>query len=355
MLVWLSQEFDAHEQVCFFNDELTGLRLIVAIHSTALGPAAGGTRFKTYCSDLEALDDALRLSRAMSYKSALAGLPIGGGKAVIIGDPAVVKSRALLHAFGCFIDRIGKSFATGEDVGMSVADMDVVHEVTPYVGGTSAGSGDPSVHTAVGMMYGLRAVAKAVFDSDDLVGMRVAVQGLGAVGWGVAERLQQAGVRLTVADVRPDQVARAVEMLGADAMSPHDILEADVDILCPCALGGVLDEQSVRRIRARAVAGAANNQLSNAKAGQILADRGIIFAPDYVMNAGGIISGLEATRGMPHRQASEYPLLEESLAAIYDRVIEILGRAEAASCPPEAMAEQMARERIGRPAHGDKP
>src|SRR5579875_498191 len=191
MHFWDSPEYDQHEQVCLFSDDRTALRAIVAIHSTALGPAAGGTRFKTYASDSAALDDALRLSRAMSYKSALAGLPIGGGKAVIIGDPARIKSRDLLHAYGRFIDRIGNVFATGEDVGINVADMETIAEVTPFVGGTSAGAGDPSIHTAVGVVHGLEAVAERRFGRTDFEGLSVGIQGLGAVGWRVAQRLHE--------------------------------------------------------------------------------------------------------------------------------------------------------------------
>ena len=187
MSVWTSREFDNHEQVCFFSDAETGLRAIVAIHSTFLGPAAGGTRFKSYDTEDAALDDALRLSRAMSYKSALAGMPVGGGKSVIIGDPGSIKTRALLHAYGRFIDRIGNTYATGEDVGITVADIDTVAEVTRFVGGTSGGAGDPSVHTADGFVHGLRAVLESRFHTGSFEGVRVGVQGLGAVGWPMAD------------------------------------------------------------------------------------------------------------------------------------------------------------------------
>lgn len=348
MTLWTSQEFDNHEQICFFSDETTGLRAIVAIHSTALGPAAGGTRFKAYESDSLALDDALRLSRVMSYKSALAGLPVGGGKAVILGDPARLKSRALLHAFGRFIDRIGQTFATGEDVGMSVADIETMNEVTAYVGGTSRDAGDPSIPTAIGVVHGLRAVLEWQFRRDSFAGLRVAVQGLGAVGWGVAERLHAAGARLTVADIRGDAVARAVEHFGAEVVPVDAIHCADVDLYVPCALGGVITESSVGEIRARAVAGSANNQLASPRAGAMLAERNILFAPDYVINAGGIISGMAATSKMPGRSKVAFPPLEESLAAIHQRLIQIFSRSASEGVPPEAMAEQMARELIGR-------
>jgi leucine dehydrogenase len=348
MSVWKSREFDDHEQICYFSDEKTGLRAIVAIHSTFLGPAAGGTRFKAYDDDSLALDDALRLSRAMSYKSALAGMPVGGGKSVIIGDPTRIKTRALLHAFGHFIDRIGQTYATGEDVGITVADIDTVSEVTPFVGGTSAGAGDPSVHTAVGLLHGLRAVLESRFNTSQFEGVRVAVQGLGAVGWRVAERLHAVGAQLVVADIRPDVVERAVHLFDAIPLATDVIHGADVDIYAPCALGGVITEKSAREMRAKAVAGAANNQLETAQAGQALAERGILFAPDYVLNAGGIISALEAASRMPGRKPVESAPLEVRLAAIYDRLVEIFRRSKAEGRPPEVTAERMAREIIGR-------
>lgn len=348
MGAWQSPEFDDHEQVCFFSDAATGLRAIVAIHSTARGPAAGGTRFKPYDSDALALDDVLRLSRAMSYKSALAGLPVGGGKAVIIGDPSALKTRELLHAFGRCIDRIGRVFATGEDVGMSVADIETIGEVTPYVGGTSTGAGDPSVHTAAGVMHGLRAVLERRFDRDDFKGMRIAVQGLGAVGWGLAERLDAAGAQLVVSDLEVSQVERARAQFGAEPCAVELIHAADVDIYSPCALGGVITEKAASEIRARAVAGSANNQLASPAAGIALADRAILFAPDYVINAGGIISALEATTRMPGRPKVALKPLDEQLAGIRPRLHEIFDRAAAEGITPEITAEHMARELIGR-------
>jgi leucine dehydrogenase len=348
MSVWASFEFDDHEQVCFFSDERTGLRAIVAIHSTFLGPAVGGTRFKMYDGDSFALDDALRLSRAMSYKSALAGMPVGGGKSVIIGDPERIKTRALLHAFGGFIDRIGNVYATGEDVGITVADIDTVAEVTRFVGGTSGGAGDPSVHTAVGYIHGLRAVLEAQLHTDSFEGVRVAVQGLGAVGWRIAERLHAAGARLVVADIRPEVVARAVGAFGAISLPTQTIHSAEVDIYAPCALGSVLTEVTVGEIRAKAVAGAANNQLATPRAGVMLAERGILFAPDFVINAGGVISGLEAAMRMPGRKPLEFAPLEMRLAAIHDRLAEIFRRSRAEGQPPEIAAERMARQIIGR-------
>lgn len=350
MDVWDSREFDEHEQVCLFSDKDVGLKCIVAIHSTKLGAACGGTRFKAYPSDTDALEDALRLSRAMSYKSALAGLPVGGGKGVIVGDPAVIKSRDLLHSYGRFINRIGQTFATGEDVGMSVSDVETIAEVSPYMAGISANSGDPSIPTAVGVVHGLRAVVKWKFEQDGFQNMRVAIQGLGAVGWGVAKQLHKEGAQLTVADVRQDLVAAAVAKFGAKAAAATQIHGADVDIYLPCALGGVVTEKSALEIRAKAVAGAANNQLASSKAGEILAERGVLFAPDYVLNAGGIISGMQALNTIPGREKAQVPPLEESLAAIHDRLLQIFTRADVEARTPESTAEMMAKEIIGRAA-----
>ena len=348
MCIWQSAEFDNHEQVCFFSDEKTGLRAVVAIHSTALGPAAGGTRFKTYASDELAIEDALRLSRAMSYKSALAGLPIGGGKAVIIGDPGKLKTQEFLTAFGLFIDRIGNVFSTGEDVGISVADVETMHRVTPYVAGTSRGAGDPSIHTATGVLHGLRAVAEFRLNRTDFRGMKVAVQGLGSVGWRVAQQLHDAGAQLIVADIDAAKVAKAQTEFGASAMATEEIHAADVDIFCPCALGGVVSRHTAPEIKALAVAGAANNQLASPEAGKMLAERRILFAPDYVINAGGVISGLEAIQAMPGRKKAEIAPMEERLANIRDRLLEIFSRADDESLPPEMMAQSMAQELISR-------
>lgn len=355
MQIWNSPEFDAHEQVCLFADEGTGLKAIVAVHSTNLGPAAGGTRFKAYASDDDAADDALRLSRAMSYKSALAGLPVGGGKAVIVGDPARLKSRELLRAYGAFIDRLGGIFSTGEDVGMGMADIDIVSEVTRYVGGTSAGTGDPSIATAVGVIHGLKAVVEHRFGRSNFSGLRFAVQGLGAVGMGVAERLHAEGAQLLVSDIRHEVVEAAVARFGAEAAPSAEIHRAQADIFCPCALGGILTEKTAGEIRAAAVAGAANNQLASPGAGERLAARQILFAPDYVMNAGGIISGITGSEGRTRRDGTAFPPLDESLAVIRQRLTDIFKRAEVEGRTPELIAQHLACELIGRSPNGDRP
>src|SRR5579883_1328227 len=266
MSAWLSEEFDQHEHVSFFADERVSLHAIVAVHSTTRGPAVGGTRFFPYAQVSEGIDDVLRLSRAMSYKCALADMPCGGGKAVLIGDPRTIKTRALLESYGGFLNRIGTTFATGEDVGMTVEDIEVIRGVCPFVAGTSHGAGNPAVHTATGVLHGMRAVLEQRFDRSDFSGIKVGVQGLGAVGWRLAQLLHEAGAILTVADVRPELVQKAVQELGATSMASETIHEAPVDIFSPCALGGVVTVDNVPRIRARAVAGAANNQLASAAA-----------------------------------------------------------------------------------------
>lgn len=349
MNLWNSAEFDGHEQVCLFSAPGSELRVIVAIHSTALGPAAGGTRFRVYPDEDQALDDALRLSRAMSYKCALAGLPCGGGKAVILGDPERIKTKPLLHAYGRFLNRIGSSFATGEDVGMSLADIETVREVSPYAGGTSsAGAGDPSIHTATGVMHGLHAVLARQFPGAAFRDLHVAVQGLGAVGWNVAQHLHEQGARLTVSDIQPARVEAAVAQFGARVSEPGDIHRCEADIFCPCALGGIITVQTASEIRARAVAGAANNQLASAAAGVILAERGILYAPDFVINAGGIISGLEECLRMPGRSGHVDKPLPARLAGIRGRLAEIFERSARDGQTPAATAERLARELIGR-------
>jgi leucine dehydrogenase len=346
MEFWTSAEYDAHEQVCLFSDPSTSLRAIVAVHSTALGSAAGGTRFMAYESASAALDDALRLSRAMSYKSALADLPIGGGKAVIIGDPAKLKSTDLLLSYGRFIDRLNGWFATGEDVGISGADVRTIAETTRFVGGGTGG--DPSVHTATGVVHGLLAVAERRFGSAGLSNLRIAIQGLGGVGWSLAERLHATGASLVVSDIDATKVEAAVKAFGAVAEPTETIHRAQVDIYAPCALGGVVTERSADEIVAGAVAGAANNQLASASAGERLAKRGILFAPDYVLNAGGIISGLEAVMTLRGQSAEQLAPLEGRLKKIRERLLEIFDLSAETGQPPEQAAEMLARRLIAR-------
>jgi leucine dehydrogenase len=349
MVPWQSTEFDDHEQVCAFFDRPSGLRAIVAIHSTALGPAIGGTRFWPYLGDEQALDDVLRLSRAMSYKSALAGLPCGGGKAVIVGDPAQLKSRSLLQTYGRFLNRVGSQFTTAEDVGFSVDDCEIVREVSPFVAGTAtSGAGDPSIHTARGVLHGLRAVLEIHFNRPDFRGTHFAVQGLGNVGWRVCEYLHQAGARLSVADIREDKAKRASTQFAASIVPSRDIHAIEADVFVPCALGAVVNRDTVGAIRARAVAGAANNQLASAEFGEALQQRDILYAPDFVINAGGIIGATEEVAAVQGRNLNVSEPLETRLERIYDRLIDIFAQSSAESKTPEETAIRMARDLIGR-------
>jgi len=287
-------EFDHHDSIHCFEDPASGLRAIIAIHSTALGPAAGGCRRWTYASDDAALTDVLRLSRGMTYKNAVAGLPFGGGKAVILASERAPKSRALFEAFGRAVDSLQGRYITAEDVGISVDDMRIVRGATPFVSGlpqdgTGAG-GDPSPWTALGVFHGIEAAVAARLGKDSLAGVSVAVQGIGHVGIYLCRLLHDAGASLLVADVDGDKLKSLAEELPAEVVSPSDILFCDADVLAPCALGNVLNSETIPRIRAKVVAGAANNQLAAAEDGARLTARGILYAPDYVINAGGVIS-----------------------------------------------------------------
>ena len=294
MTVFSNPGFDNHERVLFCRDEPTGLCAIIAIHSTALGPAAGGTRLWTYANDDDALYDVLRLSQGMSYKNAMAGLKFGGGKAVIMKTRGFEGSDALFERFGEFVDTLGGDYITAEDVGMSVEIMATIGRRTRYVSGlplrSGKAGGDPSPKTAYGIYCGILAAAKARLGRDDLDGIRVAVQGVGHVGYYLCKLLHEAGATLVVSDLDAARVDRVCDEFAAGRVGSDEILSADVDVLAPCALGAVLHEDSIPRIRAAIIAGGANNQLRQPEDGQRLADAGILFAPDYVINAGGIIN-----------------------------------------------------------------
>lgn len=294
MTVFSNPAFDNHERVLFCRDEPSGLCAIIAIHSTALGPAAGGTRLWTYASDDDALYDVLRLSQGMSYKNAMAGLRFGGGKAVIMKTPEFEAGDALFERFGEFVDTLGGDYITAEDVGMSVDIMATIARKTRYVSGlplqSGKAGGDPSPKTAYGIQCGIQAAVKTRLGRDDLQGIRVAVQGVGHVGYHVCRLLHAAGAILLVSDLDETRVDRVCAEFGAGRVSSAEILFADVDVLAPCALGAILHEESIPEIRAGIIAGGANNQLRSPKDGQRLADAGILYAPDYVINAGGIIN-----------------------------------------------------------------
>ena len=339
------REFDGHELVLFGNDAATGLRAVIAVHSTALGPAAGGCRMWPYESSPDAVTDALRLSRGMSFKNALAGLPFGGGKSVIIGDSRQRKTPELFEAFGRIIDSLGGRYITAEDVGTTTADMEAVARRTRYVTGLHRRpgefGGDPSPQTALGVYLGIQAAAKFRLGRGDLSGLTVAVQGVGGVGYHLCRLLAADGVRLRVADVRPAAVERVCDELGAEAVSPDVVLFEDVDVVAPCALGAVLNSDTIPKLRTKVIAGAANNQLARDQDGLVLHVAGVLYAPDYVINAGGIISAAREYLG----NTSEAEVTAE-IGAIPGRLGEIFERARRENRPSNAVADQLARERI---------
>ncbi len=339
--IFQNPSFRDHEQVIYCSDAASGLKAIIAIHSTLLGPSLGGTRMWNYASEAEALSDVLRLSRGMTYKNAVAGLDLGGGKAVIIGNSRTDKSPLLIRAFARYVDRLGGHYITAEDVGISLADVEIMAQETDHVRGTrAAGLGDPSPFTAYGVFCGLKATARAAFGTDDLHGVHVCVQGIGQVGMALARFLFEAGAKLTIADINEAAVAKAVAEFGAQSVAPDEAHRAKCDIFAPCALGGALNETSIPEIRAKAVAGAANNQLRRASDGEALSARGILYAPDYVLNAGGVIS-IADVKAAPTAQA-----MFKRVARIDDVVTSIFARAKTENSLPEAVANEIAEERL---------
>ncbi|HEY7460555.1 MAG TPA: Glu/Leu/Phe/Val dehydrogenase dimerization domain-containing protein [Gemmatimonadota bacterium] len=332
-----------HEQVVFCRDAASGLRAIIAIHNTTLGPAVGGTRMWPYASEEEALIDVLRLSEGMTYKAAVTGLNLGGGKAVIIGDPKRDKSEALLRAHGRFVDSLGGRYVTAEDVGITVQDMEYVYMETPFVTGVASapgGGGDPSPVTAFGVYHGIKAAAKKVWGSPDLAGRSVAIQGVGSVGGHLAQNLAAEGVRLHVSDIDPARVQRVVQETGATAVAPEEIFGLDVDVFAPCALGAILNDRTIPQLRCRIVAGGANNQLAEHRHGDELMRRGILYAPDFVINAGGLINVYSELQGYD-------PVAARNRArGIYDTLLAIFERAEADGIPTYQAAERLAEARI---------
>ena len=345
MAVFDHTEFDDHEFLHYFYDEPTGLKAIVAVHSTALGPAAGGTRRWNYSNDDDALTDVLRLSRGMSYKNAVSGLKFGGGKAVILGSDATPKSPELFRAFGRCVDSLGGKYVTAEDVGCSTDDMRYVHEETEFVSGLpqNAGDagGDPSPWTAIGCFEGIEAAAQARLGADSVKGLRVAVQGVGHVGLHLCRMLHEAGAELVVADVNNDNLKMTTDELPATVVSPSKLLFADVDVLAPCALGNILTSMTIPKIKAKIVAGAANNQLSTPADGVRLAERDILYAPDYVINAGGIIS----VAAEYYSEGSEEDVRAD-VGRIKDRLQGIFKEAKETGRPTHELADELARKLV---------
>jgi len=286
--------FDNHEQIVFCNDKATGLKAIIGIHNTTLGPALGGTRMWQYKNEAEALKDVLRLSRGMTYKSAITGLNLGGGKAVIIGDAKTLKNDALMRKFGEYVNSLGGKYITAEDVGMETRDMDIIREVTPYVTGISeekGGAGNPSPITAYGVYMGMKAAAKYRFGTDNLDGKTILVQGVGHVGETLVDYITKEGANVIINDINQENLNRVSNKYGAKIHSDLDIYGLDVDIYAPCALGATINDQTIDRLKAKVIAGAANNQLQDEiKHGYLLKEKGIAYAPDFLINAGGIIN-----------------------------------------------------------------
>jgi len=344
---WGFPDFDAHEALHFVTDEASGLRAIIAMHSTHLGPAAGGTRFWHYADDAEALTDALRLSRGMSYKNAMAGLPLGGGKAVVLADKDKTKTKAMVEAFGRAVDSLGGKYVTAEDVGMSVDDMITIASQTKFVAGLPVEGGnvggDPGPHTSLGVFLGIKAAVKRALGKDSLEGLHLAIQGAGSVAGGVARLAAKEGAKLSIADVATDRVQALATETGATVVDPADVLFLEADVVSPCALGAILTEEVIAKLNTPVVAGGANNQLATPLDGQRIHQRGILYAPDYVINAGGIINVSTEYLG-----DGDYSLVRERIEAIPVRLEQIWADSAATGRNPAEVADSMAQRLIGR-------
>jgi len=332
-------DFDEHEQVVFFSDKASGLNAIIAIHSTALGPAVGGCRMWDYVSDEEAIVDALRLSKGMTYKNAMAGLAMGGGKSVIIGDAKTLKSPQLFKAFGKALNDINGRYLSAEDVNITTADIAIVNSITPFVTGTEDKSGDPGPFTALGTFLGIKACVKHQLNRDELTGLKVAVQGLGSVGYALCQHLHNAGAILFVTDINQATLDKAVIEFDATVVSLDEIYDQDVDIYAPCALGASINDQTIKRLKATIIAGCANNQLAQPHHDQKLKDLGILYAPDYVINAGGIIN-ISFEEDYCAVQATK------KVEKIYDTLLNVFTKADEHNQPTGFIADRMAQEII---------
>lgn len=333
-----------YEQMVVCQDKTSGLKAVICIHNTTLGPALGGCRFWNYPNEDAAILDALRLARGMTYKNAAAGLNLGGGKAVIIGDARKDKTEALLRAFGKYVQSLGGRYITAEDVGTSPEDMDVIGLETEHVcgvsGSTAGSSGDPSPATAFGVYRGMKACCKEAFGDESLKGRTVALQGLGHVGSYLARHLAEDGARLVVADINPQAVERVVHDLGATAVAPDEISGVQCDIFAPCALGAAINDETLPRLKCRIVAGAANNQLKEERHGDALEARGILYAPDFIINAGGVINVADELEGYNRERAYK------KVARVYDNLLKVFEIARRDHVPTYRAADRMAEERI---------
>ena len=350
---WAEPDYDAHECVQLVHDRASGLTAIIAIHSTHLGPAAGGTRFWRYADPAGAMRDGLRLSRGMSYKNAMAGLPMGGGKAVILADRTGTKTPAMLAAFGDAVEALGGRYVTAEDVGITEVDMVAVSQRTAHVSGLpvagegSAG-GDPGPFTAMGIFLGIKAAVRHKLGKNSVAGVHVALQGTGSVGGGVARLLAQEGAKLTLADLNAARAAELARELGASVAASDAIMSTSCDVFSPNALGAILDDEGIARLDCAIVAGGANNQLAKADHGAVLAARGVLYAPDYVINAGGIIS--VALEYLARRAGTPADINEvrKRLAQIPSRLESIWAESDSTGISPDVVADRMAQSLIGR-------
>lgn len=345
MEIFKSLAHDEHEQVVFWSDRVAGLRSIIAIHDTTLGPAIGGVRMHPYKSEEEALRDVLLLSKSMTYKAAAAGINLGGGQAVIIGDPLKDKNELILRSFGRFVESLNGRYITAEDVGTSVEDMEIVRYETQYVTGLSralGGGGDPGQVTAIGLGNGLLACAEKVFGKKSLKGLSVAIQGLGNVGFNLAQLLFERKCKLLVADVDEIKVKLAKEKFGAEAIPPDEIYDVKADIFSPNSLGGVINDHTIERLKVKIVAGAANNQLEEDRHGDILHQKKILYAPDFVIGAGGLINVVNELEGYHQERAIK------QASGIYEVLFRVLEKSEKENIPTHKAATLLAEERINQ-------
>jgi leucine dehydrogenase len=345
---WTLPDFDDHESIHVFRDAAAGLTAIVAVHSTHLGPAGGGTRFWHYADPQTAITDALRLSRGMSYKNAMAGLNMGGGKAVILADASRTKTPEMIAAFARSIESLNGQYVTAQDVGMSAADMIAISADTRHVCGLPAkpgkAGGDPGPSTALGVFYGVKAAVTRALGKEDLSGIHVAIQGIGSVGGGLARHLAAAGARLTLADHdRAKAEALCAELGNAVVVDPNAILSVEADVLSPCALGAIFTADSIAALRVPVIAGGANNQLATSADGDLLKERGILYAPDYVINAGGIVNV-----ALEYLEQADMSAVEEKIAGIPDRLNAIWDESAASGDNAASVADRMAQKLIGR-------
>lgn len=343
-MLFAHPDFDGHKQVLFCHDPSVGLRAIIALHSTALGPAAGGCRMHPYSTEEDALTDVLRLSKGMTYKNAIAGLPLGGGKCVIMANPTDPRKPEMLRAFAEHVQTLNGRYWTAIDVGVGPEDADILAERCDYIFARASQYEEgfnPSAFTALGGFVGIRAASEAVLGRTDVVGLRVAVQGLGATGYALCKHLHDAGARLTVTDIRDDTVKQVVSEFGAAAVEPDRIHADDVDVFAPCAMGAGLNDQSIPEIKARIICGLANNQLAEDRHGEMLAKAGIAYVPDYVVNAGGMMGASTVIFSEPSREASV-----RRIEGLHDTITTILERAQSEGRPSSEIADQMALERI---------